>query len=104
MQQVLAKKGPAPGAAEETANGSSGSSSDARRPATREGLYQQLLTAASALQEMEPHSPVPYLILKAVELGRLPFPQLMQRLIREESVLTEMSRELGFVMQSEQHE
>ncbi|MBI3469034.1 MAG: type VI secretion system protein TssA [Planctomycetes bacterium] len=102
VQQVLAKKGPAPSSVGEPEGAEEGAAAGGGpgRSGSREDIYRQLLTAAEALQEMEPHSPVPYLIMKAVELGRLPFPQLMQRLIREENVLTEMSRELGFVMQS----
>jgi len=104
VQQVLAKKGPALAAREApAADGATLAAADSsRRPASREEIYRQLLAAAEALRDMEPHSPVPYLIIKAVELGQLPFPQLMQRLIREETVLTEMSRELGFVMKSEE--
>jgi type VI secretion system protein ImpA len=107
VQQVLAKKGPAPSAGDQVEGGEEGAAAGggvAGRGKSREDIYRQLLTAAEALQAMEPHSPVPYLIIKAVELGRLPFPQLMQRLIREENVLSEMSRELGFVMQSESQE
>jgi hypothetical protein len=33
--------------------------------------------------------------MKAVELGHLPFPELMRRLIRNGDVLTELNRELG---------
>lgn len=65
------------------------------RPVTRDDLYKQLNEAATALQRMEPHSPVPYIIQRAVALGALPFPQLMQELIRDANVITEMNRELG---------
>ena len=44
---------------------------------------------------MEPHSPIPYLIKRAVSLGRLPFPSLMRQVIREPVVLTELNREFG---------
>ncbi|QGJ71950.1 Hypothetical protein PBC10988_36630 [Planctomycetales bacterium 10988] len=63
--------------------------------ATREDIYNQLHKAATALQKLEPHSPIPYLLLKAVELGRMPFPKLMKRLIRDGSVIEEMWREIG---------
>jgi type VI secretion system protein ImpA len=67
----------------------------ARRLATREDVYEQLREAAKRLQQIEPHSPVPFLILKAVEFGNLSFPQLMRALIRDDGVITEMNRELG---------
>jgi type VI secretion system protein ImpA len=63
--------------------------------ATRSELYRQLAQAAARLRELEPHSPVPYLVQKAVELGSLPFPQLIRELIRDSSVLTELNREMG---------
>ncbi len=47
------------------------------------------------LRELEPHSPIPYLIQRAVELGSLPFPQLINALIRDDSILTELRREFG---------
>jgi type VI secretion system protein ImpA len=64
---------------------------------TREDVYARLAEAADLLQQMEPHSPVPYLIRRAIEWGNLPFPQLMKALIREDyyQAITEMNRELG---------
>jgi type VI secretion system protein ImpA len=66
-----------------------------RAARTRDEAYRQLAEAASLLQRLEPHSPIPYLILRAVELGALPFPQLMSQLIRNTDVLSELKRELG---------
>src|SRR5207248_9307360 len=66
------------------------------RPATtRAEAYRQLRQAAAVLQQLEPHSPIPYLVQRAVELGSMPFPQLMKALIREPNVLAELSREFG---------
>jgi type VI secretion system protein ImpA len=64
-------------------------------PLGRSDLYRQIGHSAQALRELEPHSPIPYLLLRAVELGMMPFPQLMQELIRDANVLTELKRELG---------
>ena len=61
----------------------------------REDAYRQLREAAMTLQRLEPHSPIPYLVQRAVELGGLPFPMLIKQLIREQSVLEELNRELG---------
>jgi type VI secretion system protein ImpA len=61
----------------------------------REAVYAQLTQAAEALATLEPHSPIPYLVRRAVELGKLPFPQLVQKLIREETILSELQREFG---------
>ncbi len=34
-------------------------------------------------------------MLRAVELGKMPFPTLMEELVREPTVLTQMRREFG---------
>jgi type VI secretion system protein ImpA len=68
---------------------------------TRAEAYRQLAQAAALLQELEPHSPIPYLVQRAVELGALPFPQLIKRLIRDAGVLTELHRELGLKDEAE---
>jgi type VI secretion system protein ImpA len=104
-EQVLKLKGPAPteeapaedGQAGEGEGGGGTSARTGRAMATRADVYQRLGEAANLLEQMEPHSPVPYLVRKAVELGGLPFPQLMKALIREEygQALIEMNRELG---------
>jgi len=62
---------------------------------SRDQAYRQLAQAAAVLRQLEPHSPIPYLIQRAVELGSMPFPQLIRALIREQNVLTELNRELG---------
>jgi type VI secretion system protein ImpA len=64
-------------------------------PTTRAEAYRLLAEAAETLERLEPHSPIPYLVRRAVELGSLPFPQLIKALIRDGNVLSELSRELG---------
>lgn len=61
----------------------------------RDELYTLLDETAERLRRMEPHSPIPYMIKRAVRLGRLPFPSLMQQVIREPSALSELNREFG---------
>src|SRR5262249_10276020 len=62
---------------------------------SRADVYRQLEQAAGVLQQLEPHSPIPYLIKRAVELGGLTFPELIKALIRDPNVLNELSREFG---------
>jgi type VI secretion system protein ImpA len=85
--------------AESTANGAATAPGmGAAKPiATREDIYQRLTELADLLEKIEPHSPVPYLIRRGVELGSLPFPMLMRALIREDygAAIVEMNRELG---------
>jgi type VI secretion system protein ImpA len=64
-------------------------------PPTREQVYRQIAQSAEILRKIEPHSPIPYLLERAVELGALPFPDLMKALVRDAQVLAGMSRELG---------
>jgi type VI secretion system protein ImpA len=70
--------------------------------ASRADAYRQLGEAADLLQRLEPHSPIPYLVKRAVELGALPFPQLMKALIREPNVLAELTREFGLKLEAEE--
>ncbi len=69
---------------------------------SRADAYRQLAAAADLLQRLEPHSPIPYLVKRAVELGALPFPQLMKALIREPNVLAELTREFGLKLEAEE--
>ncbi len=107
-EQILSQKGPAPVVAsaapppEETAdlptaseNGETVAAPAARRASTRADHYQQIADTAAALKELEPHSPIPYLLERAVELGAMPFPDLMKVLVRNPEVLNMMNRELG---------
>ncbi len=54
---------------------------------SRQGVYAQILELAAALQAMEPHSPVPLLIRRAVELRDVPFPDLVDFLTSDKKVL-----------------
>ena len=82
------------GAAAGTPDGQ-GRTSPSGIQATRTEVYRQLAQAAAQLRQLEPHSPIPYLIQKAVELGALPFPLLIRELVRDAGVLSQLNRELG---------
>jgi type VI secretion system protein ImpA len=112
-QQILAQKGSAPVEASEAGleaglNGSesdgSGATVSAGRPAmnSRAQVFQTIAEAAKILRQLEPHSPVPFMLERAVELGELPFPELMKVLIRNPDVLTTLGRELGVKGMSEE--
>ncbi len=104
LREVLKLMGPEPsqdgggeGAVpgEEKVPATRGGSFVGQQVASRAQVYHQLAQAAAMLQQLEPHSPIPYLINRAVELGALPFPDLMRALIRDAEVLAGMNRELG---------
>lgn len=62
---------------------------------TRTDIYARVSEAADLLEKIEPHSPVPFLLRKAVEFGAMSFPELMKALILNSDILSEMNRELG---------
>lgn len=62
---------------------------------TREDAYRQLSDIADFLARLEPHSPIPDLLHRAIELGRMPFRQLIHELVREPNLLAEIRREFG---------
>ena len=66
-----------------------------RRVASRVEAYRLLEIAAAFLEQTEPHSPTPYLIKRAITWGRLPLPELMQEVIREEGDISRYFSLLG---------
>lgn len=55
------------------------------RPASREEAYRQLAAIADYLARTEPHSPVPYVIRRAVEWGQLPLSALLDELLNADA-------------------
>ena len=83
-------------------SGGGGGGAPARpRALTREDLYKQLADVAARLQALEPHSPIPYLIQRAVDLGKLPFPLLLKTLVQDDTIITQLSREFGLKTEEE---
>ena len=66
----------------------------ARRPLTREDVLVRLADASAMLLQMEPQSPIAYMIQRAVKLARLPLPELMRVLVRDPGVLGQLDRDL----------
>lgn len=62
---------------------------------SRETAYRLLETVADYLMRTEPHSPTPYLITRAVSWGRMPLPELMNEIVREEGDLNRLFTLLG---------
>lgn len=54
-------------------------------PTSREEAYRQLALIAIYLARTEPHSPVPYLITRAVEWGQKPLRELLAELINADA-------------------
>lgn len=87
--------------AEAGANGEAGAGTTgggvslSRAPQSREEAYRQLAQIANVLEQIEPHSPIPDLLRRAVELGKMPFRQLIREIVRDHNMLNEVSREFG---------
>lgn len=62
---------------------------------SRADAYVLLELAAAYLKRMEPHSPTPYLVTRAVTWGRLSLPELMREVLREEGNLNQYFSMLG---------
>lgn len=61
----------------------------------RDEAYAALGAIADYLSLVEPHSPTPYLLRRAVNWGRMPLPELMAEIIREEGDLNRLVNMLG---------
>jgi type VI secretion system protein ImpA len=96
IKEIVRRKRPELPAETDSTQEPSASGAGTRRVlTTRAEVYRQLAQAAAVLRELEPHSPIPYLIQRAVELGSLPFPDLINALIRDDAILKELRREFG---------
>lgn len=79
----------APVATAETAPSFSGT------PVSREEAYRQLASIADYLARTEPHSPVPYVIRRAVEWGSKPLGELLEELINADAEARRLWKLLG---------
>jgi type VI secretion system protein ImpA len=62
---------------------------------SRAALYKQISQIADQLTRIEPHSPVPFMLRRVVELQDLPFPQLVREFTKSsENVLAFLERSL----------
>lgn len=71
-----------------------------RKVETREDVYFALGEISNKLMQLDPHSPITYLVQRAVKLSKLTLPQLMKALIRDSGSLNELDRDLGLELES----
>jgi type VI secretion system protein ImpA len=66
---------------------------------SRDEAYRRLAEAAEYLSRIEPHSPAPYLVKRAILWGSLSLPQLLREVVRNQTELSEIYRllEIGNV-------
>lgn len=85
-------------AAEEESSDSGDSSAPRARSSggfSRADLYRQIDSISDALQKMEPHSPIPYLLKRCVRLGSMAFPELMRAVIDDSRTIESLESLLG---------
>lgn len=57
---------------------------------SRDDAYVRLAEISEFLRKLEPHSPVPYLLQRAIAWGRLNFSELLPELLRDQAALQEI--------------
>lgn len=62
---------------------------------TREDAFRSLEEIARFFREQEPHSPLSYLLERAVRWGRMPLPDLLQELVHDETTRSDLFRMTG---------
>jgi len=62
---------------------------------SRQDAFNRLEEIARYLRVVEPHSPVSYLVQRAVNWGRMPFEDLLQELLKDATVRTQVGELLG---------
>ena len=72
-----------------------GSSSERGVIASREEAYQKLAEAATYFREAEPHSPVSYLVERAIRWGQMPLESWLAEVVKSEDVLLALRETLG---------
>jgi type VI secretion system protein ImpA len=64
-------------------------------PINRSDALRRLAAVAEYFHRTEPHSPVAYLVQRAVRWGEMPLEQWLQDVIHDESVLNQLRDTLG---------
>lgn len=79
-----------------TGGGTGGVSTASGAIQNRKDALKRLSDLADFFSKTEPHSPISYLIRRAVTWGEMPFEQLIMDVIKDESVISELRQTLGF--------
>ena len=64
---------------------------------TRAGAMSQLEEAAKFFSETEPHSPVAYLVRRAIRWASMPFEDVLAELVKDDKLVKQISETLGIV-------
>jgi type VI secretion system protein ImpA len=77
------------------ASASSSRSASRATVASREEAYRKLSEAAAYFREAEPHSPVSYLVERAIKWGQMPLEEWLAEVVKSEDVLLNLRETLG---------
>lgn len=95
-EAIRTQDAPAPAATTGAmAAGAAPPATDPERWKSRDEAYATLEAIADYLGRIDPHSPTPYLLRRAVNWGRMPLHELMAEIIREEGDLNRFGHLLG---------
>lgn len=68
---------------------------------TREDALKSLLQVAAYFRKTEPHSPLSYSLEQAVRWARMPLPSLLEELIEDQQVLSQVYQRMGIQREDE---
>lgn len=88
------------GAAPAAAGGGSGGGGGGGPITTRDEAFRRLREAADYLRRTEPHSPVPYLVERAVNWGQMPFQEMLRDVLKDDKARVAILETLGMQDQS----
>ncbi|MBB5320160.1 type VI secretion system protein TssA [Marinobacter oulmenensis] len=86
-----------------SAGGNTSSGPLRSKPQSREEAFEMLNGVARYFKEREPHSPVPYLIERAVKWGRMPLEEWLKDVIKDHGVIDNIQDTLGTQPRSEDY-
>jgi type VI secretion system protein ImpA len=90
----IGEEGSADGTAEGAGAGTGGGVKGAIN--SRQDALRRLAEIADFFQKTEPHSPVSYLVQRAVKWGNMPLESWLQDVIKDDSILGQLRQTLGF--------
>jgi type VI secretion system protein ImpA len=91
-EEVFAEAGEGSGAV----RGAAGAPGGGGAIQSRSDALKRLAEIATFFQKTEPHSPVSYLVQRAVKWGNMPLEGWLQEVIKDQSVLVQLKETLGF--------
>lgn len=100
-EEGIEGEGGAEGAA--VGEGGAGVATAAGAIRNRQDAIKRLADLADFFRKTEPHSPISYLVTRAVKWGEMPLEMWLQDVIKDDSVLSQLRQTLGFNTNTEEN-